>query len=157
MDGGSPMRMQAKMTLLSVFMFLACSPELNDVTGTYKLKYPYGYEELHLKVDGTYVQTVFINDTSTIKTNEGKWRYDKKESEVILIDAMFVDDYFGHLKKEYWKIEPGLSIFYVQKLGRKISLIVNREQGFVFEKIQNGGQQRPIPLREKGNRPWSNG
>jgi len=67
--------------------------------------------------------------------NHGKWEFDKSESNVILIDAMLVDDFFGHLKPEYWKIEPGLAVFCVKKSFGNVSLVANPVQGFVFKKM----------------------
>jgi len=132
------MRMQIIMTLAFVLVgvFLGCTSKVNfdDVIGTYKLRYPYGTEELQLSQDGTYIQSVFIDGEATAKTNKGRWKFDKTESQIILIDAMIVDDFFGHLKPEYWKIQSGLSILPVKKSFGKVSLTVNPDQGFVFEK-----------------------
>jgi hypothetical protein len=133
------MRLQiiTAITFVLVTLFWGCSSKVNfgDVIGVYKLRYPYGTEELRLAKDGTYIQSVLIDGETTAKTNKGRWEFREKESDVVLIDAMIVDDFFGHLKSEYWKIEPGLSIFSARKSFGKISLIVNPDQGFAFKKI----------------------
>jgi len=133
------MRMQIITTLTFAFVALlfSCSPRVtfDEVVGVYKVRYPYGTEELQLAKNGTYVQSVLIDGETTPKTNKGRWEFDKEESKVILIDAMIVDNFFGHLKPSYWKIEVGLSIFPVKKSFGKVSLLINPDQGFAFKKI----------------------
>ena len=123
--------------LTLIFLISGCSVKvhIDEMWGRYKLKYPYGSEELLLNKDGTYVQTVFINGEATPKVNTGKWEFDENHSRVILVNAMIVDDYFGHLRPSYWEIKPGLSIFRVKKSFGRIKLIINPDQGFFFEKI----------------------
>ena len=134
------MRMQiiTILTFAFVALLFGCSPKVtfDEVVGVYKVRYPYGTEELQLAKDGTYVQSVLIDGETTAKTNKGRWEFWEKESEVVLIDAMIVDDFFGHLKPSYWKIEPGLSIFSAKKSFGKVSLLINPDQGFAFKKIR---------------------
>jgi hypothetical protein len=129
--------------VVSVAVLLCgCSVQtVDEVIGRYKLRYSYGTEELQLDKDGTYIQSIFIDGETTAKVNKGRWEFHKKESEVVLIDAMIVDDFFGRLKPEYWKIEPGLSIFHISKAFGKVSISVNRDQGYSFEKIRNDKKQ----------------
>ena len=133
------MRMQKIATLTFAFIafLFSCSPKVtsDELAGVYKVRYPYGTEELQLAKDGTYIQSVLIDGESTVKTNKGRWEFKKEESKVILTDAMIVDDFFGHLRPAYWKIEPGLSIFSVKKSFGKLSLLINPDQGFIFKKI----------------------
>ncbi len=132
------MRMQIiTLTLTFIALLFSCSSKVtsDDVAGVYKVRYPYGTEELHLDKDGKYVQSVLIDGETSVKTNKGRWEFNKEESKVILTDAMIVDDFYGHLRPAYWKIEPGLSIFPVEKSFGKLSLVINSDQGFVFKKI----------------------
>lgn len=114
-----------------------CSARVNcdDVIGRYKVQYPYGAEELQLNKDGTYTQSVLIDGETKAMDNKGQWEFDKNELKVILINAMLVDDFFGHIRKDYWKIEPGLSFFTAKRSMGTISLIINPDQGFVYNKV----------------------
>ena len=133
------MRMSAISIIVFTFSVLisGCSSKVSfdEVIGNYKLHYPYATEELQLYRDGTYLQTVLIDGETIPKTNKGRWEFWVKESEVVLNDAMIVDDFFGHLKRDYWKIEPGLWNLSAKKTFGKVSLGVNPDQGFAFKKI----------------------
>lgn len=134
------MRMSIIITLVVLLfatVFLGCSSKVNydDVIGSYKVRYPYGTEELQLNKDGTYTQSVLIDGEAKAIANKGRWEFDKNESKVTLINAMLVDDFFGHLRKNYWKIEPGLSVFTAKSFTGKISLMVNPDQGFAYNKV----------------------
>ena len=131
------MRMRIIIHFIVVVLLIGCSSKVNfdEVVGFYKLRYPYGTEELRLNKDGTYIQSVLIDGETNAITKAGKWKFDEEELDIILIDAMVVDDFFGHPKKDYRKTQPGLSAFAVKKSFWKIYLLVNPDQGFIFEKI----------------------
>ncbi len=93
--------------LLSFLIGCGARVKFDDVIGVYALRYPYGTEELTLRRNGTYIQSGLIDGERTPKVNRGRWKFNERESEVVLIDAMTVDDFFGHLRPEYWRIEPG--------------------------------------------------
>lgn len=128
-------------------LFLGCSSKVNfdEVIGNYKLRYPYGTEELQLNRDGTYIQIVLIDGETTPKINKGRWEFDTEESKVILYDAMIVDDFFGHLGRDYWQIEAGLWDLSARKSFGKVSLGVNPDQGFAFKKTRERiGKAGPV-------------
>jgi hypothetical protein len=127
------------MALAFSVLFSGCYSNVNfdEVVGNYKLRYPYGTEELQLNKDGTYVQTILIDSEKTPKTNKGSWEFDKEESEVVLNDALVVDDGFGKLKPRYWEIESGWWALGARKSFGKVSLAVNPDLGFAFKKTSN--------------------
>jgi hypothetical protein len=132
------MRMPVIVIVALVFsvLFSGCSSKVgfDEVVGSYKLRYPYGTEELQLNGDGTYIQIVLIDGETTPKANKGRWEFWDKESEVVLNDAMIVDDGFGKIKVRYWESEPIAWNLHARKSFGKISLDVNPDQGFAFKK-----------------------
>jgi len=141
MDRDDTMRMPLIVIIAFTFsvLFAGCYSKVNfdEVVGNYKLRYPYATEELQLNKDGTYIQTVLIDGETTPKTNKGNWEFDKKESEVVLNDALIVDDGFGKLNPHYSKIESGWWVLGARKSFGKISLGVNPDLGFAFKKANN--------------------
>jgi hypothetical protein len=139
MDGGYSMRttLFAIVTLVFSFLLSGCYSKvtLDDVLGNYKIRYPYGTEELLLANDGTYIQTILIDGETTSKTNKGKWEFWEKESEVVLNEAMIVDDGFGKIKPHYWENIPIAWNLNARKSFGKVSLLINPDQGFAFKKL----------------------
>jgi len=121
----------------SVF-FSGCSSKVSfdEVIGNYKLRYPYATEELQLNKDGTYLQRVLIDGETIPKTNKGRWEFWAEESEVVLNDAIIIDDGFGKLKAGYWQNEPIAWNLDARKSFGKISLGVNPDWGFAFKKTR---------------------
>jgi hypothetical protein len=138
MDGGESMRMPVIAIITFAFSILVSGcyskVDFDEVIGSYKLRYPYGTEELRLSKEGTYTQTILIDGETTAKINKGQWEFDREESKVILKDAVIVDDVFGHLKPDYWKIERGLWDLSARKSFGRVSLGVNSDLGFAFKK-----------------------
>jgi hypothetical protein len=88
-----------------------------------------------LNKDGTYVQTVLKDGETTPRTNKGRWEFWDKESQVVLNDAIIVDDGFGKIRTRYWQSEPIAWNLHARKSFGKVSLGVNPDQGFAFKKI----------------------
>ena len=126
----------AIMILTLSFLFSGCSSKVSfdEVIGNYKLRYPYATEELQLNGDSTYIQTILIDNEKTPKINKGRWEFWIKESEVVLNNAMIVDDGFGKIKARYLQSEPIAWNLHARKSFGKVSLIVNPDQGFAFKK-----------------------
>jgi hypothetical protein len=108
-----------------------------DVVGIYKANYTYGVEDLKLLDDGHYEQTFLMSGDTTPKINSGKWELTKDTkkncTQVVLQDAMVIDDGFGKPNKDYWKIKAGLSIFCVSTFFGKTSIRINEELDLAYK------------------------
>ena len=124
------------LALFFVIMVSGCTSKVghDKVVGNFEVRYTYGTEKLQLHKDRTYVQSVFINGERAPKTNNGRWEFDEEYSEVILFDAMMVDDGFGRLEPAYWKTVPGASRLAARKSLGKVSLFHSGDRDFVFKK-----------------------
>lgn len=118
---------------LSILLLLTSCSDVgtNDIAGTYQCIYPYGNELLKLDANGSYKQVIQLSGMSA-KTNSGSWRYD--QNNVMLENAIIVDDGFGKSKSDPFKIEEGYRGLEARKSWGKIKLIENEDQGFYFEK-----------------------
>jgi hypothetical protein len=110
-----------------------------DLIGTFTLRYPYGTETLRLDSGGHYEQSFVTNDGRDSANTRGKWELqqdalDKDAQNVILHDALLVDDNFGHLSSDYRAVQPGLHVFRIHKTFGAIELVRNEDKGFSYKK-----------------------
>src|SRR5438132_732553 len=84
-------------------LFAACSSgtsvHRSDVVGVYEAHYKSGVELLTLSDDGTYVQEVTVDDTSTRVVHSGSWTY--HGSEVELDRCLDVNAGFGEVRSDF--------------------------------------------------------
>jgi len=80
---------------------------LDKVYGVYIAHYDYGNESIALNRDGTFVQTVKVENQSPA-TAKGSWEFDPKDSRVTLHGALVVDDGFGGHKGNWRTPTSGL-------------------------------------------------
>ena len=79
------------------------------VYGIYVASYPFGTETITLKRDGTFVQSIAIEQKETV-TVRGTWELETgtEETRVTFHGARVVDDNFDHPKKGWQTAPTGL-------------------------------------------------
>jgi len=74
---------------------------ITDVYGKWRADYPFGWQVLELRADGTYQQTVTINGESGNVKHSGKWHYDTKLGNVVYQDCLLVINGFGEMRNHF--------------------------------------------------------
>jgi len=96
-----------------VMTLIGCSTDvpLNKVYGTYKASYPFGSETITLNRDDSFVQQIMIRSQASVIVR-GKWDFEYYRGSRINFDGlMTVVDRFGHLKKDWQRVPPGIASF----------------------------------------------
>ena len=102
------------------------SPESEaNLVGRYLCQYSYGIELLMLRSEGKYTQIVDVDATNGTVVHHGKWRYDIDGHQLTLVDALLVDDFFGHLNPDFATPASGLSSFLVKNTFSGPKFILN--------------------------------
>jgi len=116
--------------MIFAVLLIACKgpPTDAELVGEYVIQYSYGQETLSLKAGGSY-QQVFVSKEGNVLRNSGKW--EMRARELLLRDAMDVDDGFGSFgdpsKRWDWWLVP-------ERSGDKIVIAVNPDAPERYEK-----------------------
>jgi hypothetical protein len=126
-------------TLLAALLAVAAcrAPSRSELVGTYKIRYPYGSEELRLHDDGTYFQVVRVDRGGLSAANGGKWEYREKDGDVSLMAALLVDDNFGKVSSTWMTPKSGIWSLEAEKwpTGR-ITLYYSPDFDYRFKKVK---------------------
>ncbi len=109
----------------------SCSMKINDndLIGDYIANHPFGYDELSIKKDGTYIHIYSGNDGSKFE-NRGRWDLKRSEGKVELTFSKFK---FG--PPEYGTDVPGYWVVNAQRsiLGQ-IRLVIDYDLDYYYYK-----------------------
>jgi hypothetical protein len=103
------------LTAITVGCAGASSGELH---GTYAASYAFGRDEIVLRQDGTYTQTVIVNGGTPV-VRHGQWSLDRATEwftpdEVVLRDCLELDNGFGELRPDY-RVPVSLCLYGVRR------------------------------------------
>ena len=109
-----------------------------DLTGVYRLQYPYGVEELRVRADGTYRQSYADSGKSLTEINRGKWDLqagDFGDGQLLVLHDPVIVDELG--KRTNLTPSNGLWAIRIRKpwFGR-MKLLVYEDLGYEFVKVE---------------------
>lgn len=134
--------MRFLITFLCVSTLTACYSRLTakQLEGVYTLHLTYGDVQLQLLSAGRFVQTASMGDKGTA-TAIGTWTVWQRsgsaivpEEDVVLTNALVVDDGFGHLSRTWSQVTGGKSILRVAASSSSESLIMNDKLDLAYQR-----------------------
>jgi hypothetical protein len=85
----------AIMLALAMIAVISCRrASIDDIPGTYSVKYAFGDEILTIKPDGKYTQVITVDGAGPI-TAAGAWAYDSTSRQITLRDHVMAHDGYG--------------------------------------------------------------
>lgn len=119
-----------------VSLVAGCGPRtmnVEELVGTYVVKYRHGSEKLILKSDGTFTQDYMRLENGQSTTNSGKWEFWKEDRAILLRDAIEFDKWGEQGKQPSERIVWRIRI--AKRFG-KISLIIGEEGVLEYDKAR---------------------
>ena len=98
------------------FLAAGCDGPVSEASlvGRYLCKYPYGIELLVLRPEGQYTQIIDVDAVDGTVVHHSVWRYNFESRQLVLVDALLIDDFFGSLNPDFATPAPGLSLIFVE-------------------------------------------
>jgi hypothetical protein len=94
------LRLHGTSVLLMVFWLVALtscrSVSIEDIAGTYSVKYAFGNEIMTIKPNGEYTQVITVAGMTPI-TAVGTWTYDRARGKISLLNHVMAHDGYGGL------------------------------------------------------------
>jgi hypothetical protein len=108
-----------------------------DLPGTYRAAYDFGTEELTLRADSTYEQTLAEAGRPPVSINRGRWTIAHGDAwdrtVLVLHDAVGLVDGFG--KRSDPARQTTLWRLPTRRAGNEIRLVINEDIGLAFVKV----------------------
>jgi hypothetical protein len=81
--------------LMLLFALIAASCQklsVNDLPGTYRIKYSFGDETLIMQPNGEYTQLITVNGDPVQISTQGTWVYSRRDGEITLRNHIMAHD-----------------------------------------------------------------
>lgn len=131
--------LKTALLLATTILTVGCGYNISrdELIGNYKVTYSYGTEELALLNDGHYEQRIVVSGDTSPAIHSGQWDFSGGErAELVLHDALIVDDGFGKPNKEYRRVARGVRGIRASKSFGKLKLSINEDLDQAFERAQ---------------------